>query len=87
MKELTNTHTNILAVLDELEGRGQITESELAVLAADHELEEDELAELRAELEARDVEIEEPETEPEASARSTDGRPGPLVTDSLTLFM
>jgi len=89
VKELTNQHGTILAALDELEGRGHITEIELTALASEHDLDGDEVAELRAELEAREVEIEsaEVDAEPEAPARSADASTGPMTTDSLTLFM
>jgi RNA polymerase primary sigma factor len=89
LKELTNQHGTVLAVLDELEGRDHITETELTQLATEHDLDDDEVVELRAEVGAREVEVETQETaaEPEAPARSADVASHPMTTDSLTLFM
>jgi RNA polymerase primary sigma factor len=89
VKELTNTHGTVPAVLEELEGRDHVTETELTALVTEHDLDDDEVVELRAELSALEVEIESPEVaaEPEAPARSADVVTGPITTDSLTLFM
>jgi RNA polymerase primary sigma factor len=76
----------IQAVLDEAEERGTIEETDLEVLALEHELEEEELAALRAELEEREVEILAPAAPAPVRAER---EPEPVVgsTDAMTLLM
>jgi len=69
--------------LDQAEEIGLVTEPELTMLAAEHDLDEDELAALRSELESRGVEIVREELELELSVDPA----AAATSDALTMFM
>jgi len=79
--------------IEEAEERGVVADSELEVLALEHDLDDEVLGAVRAELAAREVEIaSEAAVEDDEGTREPDAEPtreaaAGVTTDSLTLFM